>query len=172
LSSRDDTEMRAGIAERAGGGAGEITRLRVEHEDLASKLSAAQARLAVLEQKLKQSLMHLVTAEGIRAERDQLRTEVITLRRRLARLTDLEAERDQLRARLANAHGGGDPGERLSEALGQLARVEVIRAERQALRSRVAALEDENERLRTEVARLGHPSAQRRAWLPNLARHE
>ena len=164
--------MRAGIAERAGGGEGEITRLRAEHEDLSSKLHAAQTRLAVLEQKLKQSLTHLVTADGIRAERDQLRTEVVSLRRSLVGLTDLEAERDELRARLAGAHGGGDPGERLIEALGQFARVEVIRAERQALRSRVAALEDENERLRTELARLGHPSAQRRAWRPKLARHE
>lgn len=172
LSSRDDTEEGAETTERAGGAAAEVALLRAQHEDLTDKLGEARARLEVLEQKLKQSLMHLVTAEGIRGERDQLRTEVISLRRRLVGLSHLEAERDDLRARLAEARGVGGPGEKLSEALEQLVRMEAIRTERQALRSRMAAVEEENERLRAENARLGHPSAQRRAWLPKLARHE
>jgi chromosome segregation ATPase len=172
VSSRDESERRAPTSERAANGAAEIARLRAQHDDLAAKLRDAHDRLRVLEQKLKQSLMHLVTAEGIRGERDQLRTEVISLRRRLVGLSDLEAELDELRTRLTGASGEDDPGERLSEALDQIVRLEAIRTERQGLRSRLVALEEENERLREEVARLGHPSAQRRVWLPKLARHE
>jgi chromosome segregation ATPase len=172
LSSRDDTGQRAPAGQGAGGAAEEIARLRARHDDLAVQLRDAHDRLRVLEQKLKQSLMHLVTAEGVRGERDQLRNEVVSLRRRLAGLTALEAELDDLRARLTGVPGDDDPGERLSEALDQLVRMETIRTERQGLRARLAALEEENERLREEVARLGHPSAQRRVWLPKLARHE
>jgi chromosome segregation ATPase len=172
VSSRDESERRAPTSERAANGAAEIARLRAQHDDLAAKLRDAHDRLRVLEQKLKQTLMHLVTAEGIRRERDQLRSEVVSLRRRLAGLTELEAELGELRARLTETSAADDPGERLSEALDRLVHVEAIRTERQGLRARLADLEGENERLREEVARLGHPSAQRRVWLPKLARHE
>jgi polyhydroxyalkanoate synthesis regulator phasin len=148
---------------------------RAQLDDLRLRLRDAEARRRSLEKKLKQSLTHLVTAEGVRAERDRLREEVVVLRRQLARLRSTEAERDTLRARLEEGISGGEedegePAEKLSEALGFLVRAESIRTEREELRARLRALEEENAHLREEVARLGHPSAQRRRW-PRSARY-
>jgi DNA repair exonuclease SbcCD ATPase subunit len=139
--------------------------LRAERDEHEARLRDSEARCRTLEQKLKQTLTHLLTAEGVRAERDHLRAEAEALRRELAAARRVQAE--------GHESGGGDPevdpGERLNQALSYLVRAESIRTEREELRARLAELEDENELLRAEVARLGHPSAQRRPW---FARHE
>ena len=150
--------------------------VRAERTLLRTRLEQSEARTRAVENKLKQSLMHLVRAEGVRAERDSLREEVVGLRRRLAGMRALESERDALRARLEGSDradddaAGEEPTEKLSAALSYLVRAEAIRTEREELHAQLSALEDENERLREEVARLGHPSNQRRARWSRAAR--
>jgi DNA repair exonuclease SbcCD ATPase subunit len=145
--------------------------LRAERDELEARLGESHARCRSLEQKLKQTLMHLVTAEGIRAERDQLRAEAEALRLELAARRAGEAGREQVEEHVPrDLDHEVDPGERLNEALSYLVRAESIRTEREELRAQLAELEHDNEQLRAEVARLGHPSVQRRPWFPRPAR--